>query len=95
MGNETSAPRDAPSELPDDSGAELPADLEALVTCESPSADLAAVARSAEVVAAIGARRFGLGPLDEAAVGGASDGITDLLVDDQVSERATVGAGRS
>ena len=62
MSNETSAPRDAPAEVPDGSLAELLADLEALVTCESPSADLAAVARSAEVVAAIGARRLGMAP---------------------------------
>jgi glutamate carboxypeptidase len=62
MGNETSGPRDAPAEVPDGSLAELLADLEALVTCESPSADLAAVARSAEVVAAIGARRLGMAP---------------------------------
>lgn len=39
---------------------ELIADLERLVRCESPSADLAAVARSAEVVAEIGERRLGL-----------------------------------
>ena len=62
MSNETSAPRDAPAEVPDGSLAELLADLEALVTCESPSADLAAVTRSAEVVAAIGARRLGMAP---------------------------------
>ncbi len=38
------------------------ADLEALVTCESPSADLDAVAASAEVVAGIGAARLGEQP---------------------------------
>ena len=37
-------------------------DLEALVTCESPSADLAAVAASAEVVARVGAVRLGAEP---------------------------------
>jgi glutamate carboxypeptidase len=66
MGNETSGPRDAPPELaaasPAGSVAELLADLQALVTCESPSADLAAVARSADVVAAIGTRRLGFTP---------------------------------
>ncbi|TCN32284.1 glutamate carboxypeptidase [Kribbella orskensis] len=66
MGNETSAPRDAPRESaaasPGESVAELLADLEALVTCESPSADLAAVARSADVVAAVGTRRLGFAP---------------------------------
>jgi glutamate carboxypeptidase len=41
---------------------ELLADIEALVTCESPSADPAAVARSAEVVAAVGERRLGRPP---------------------------------
>lgn len=35
-------------------------DLERLVRCESPSADLAAVARSADVVAAVAERRLGL-----------------------------------
>jgi len=38
------------------------ADVEALVTCESPSADLAAVARSADVVARVGTRRLGVEP---------------------------------
>ena len=37
-------------------------DIEALVRCESPSADLAAVARSAELVAALGAKRLGAAP---------------------------------
>jgi glutamate carboxypeptidase len=41
---------------------ELLADIRELVECESPSADLAAVARSAEVVARIGARRLGVEP---------------------------------
>ena len=38
------------------------ADIEALVTCESPSADLSAVAGSAEVVARVGAQRLGAAP---------------------------------
>jgi glutamate carboxypeptidase len=42
--------------------ASMLADIETLVTCESPSADLAAVARSAEVVAGLGARRLGAQP---------------------------------
>lgn len=37
-------------------------DVRTLVECESPSADLAAVARSAEVVAAVGERRLGVSP---------------------------------
>jgi glutamate carboxypeptidase len=37
-------------------------DLETLVTCESPSSDLAAVAASAEVVAALGTARLGSAP---------------------------------
>ena len=40
----------------------LLADLRELVECESPSADLAAVARSADVVARIGTARLGVGP---------------------------------
>ncbi|AGL16834.1 M20 family metallopeptidase [Actinoplanes sp. N902-109] len=40
----------------------LLADVEAMVTCESPSADRAAVARSAEVVAGIGHRLLGAWP---------------------------------
>lgn len=40
----------------------LVADLGTLVSCESPSSDLAAVARSAEVVAALGARLLGEDP---------------------------------
>ena len=39
---------------------ELLADLERLVGCESPSADLAAVRRSADLIAEIGARRLGV-----------------------------------
>ncbi|GAA1574067.1 M20 family metallopeptidase [Kribbella sancticallisti] len=38
------------------------ADLETLVTCESPSASLAAVARSAEVVARVGTELLGVAP---------------------------------
>jgi glutamate carboxypeptidase len=41
---------------------ELLADIEHLVCCESPSADLAAVAASAEVVATVGTRRLGVEP---------------------------------
>ncbi|HEX2130097.1 MAG TPA: M20/M25/M40 family metallo-hydrolase [Actinophytocola sp.] len=41
---------------------DLLADIEELVRCESPSADLAAVARSAEVVARVGERRLGVVP---------------------------------
>ena len=37
-------------------------DIEELVTCESPSADLAAVAASADVVARIGEKRLGVAP---------------------------------
>ncbi|PXY22988.1 M20/M25/M40 family metallo-hydrolase [Prauserella muralis] len=40
----------------------LLADIEELVTCESPSSDLAAVAASAEVVARVGTRRLGVAP---------------------------------
>ncbi|MEO6510180.1 MAG: M20 family metallopeptidase [Nocardioides sp.] len=40
----------------------LLADVRALVACESPSSDLDAVARSAEVVAEIGAARLGIEP---------------------------------
>ncbi|RSM88709.1 M20 family peptidase [Kibdelosporangium aridum] len=41
---------------------ELLADIQDLVTCESPSSDLAAVAASADVVARVGARRLGVLP---------------------------------
>ncbi|WP_407935711.1 M20 family metallopeptidase [Jatrophihabitans cynanchi] len=40
----------------------LLADIEALVTCESPSADLAAVAASAQRVAELGTQRLGVAP---------------------------------
>jgi glutamate carboxypeptidase len=42
--------------------ASLLADIQALVECESPSADLAAVARSADVLARIGTARLGVAP---------------------------------
>ena len=42
--------------------AELLADLEPLVNCESPSTDLAAVGRSADLIAEIGTRRLGVAP---------------------------------
>lgn len=41
---------------------ELLSDIRELVECESPSADLAAVARSADVVAQVGSRRLGVEP---------------------------------
>jgi glutamate carboxypeptidase len=41
---------------------ELLADLQTLVECESPSSDLAAVARSADVVAQVGTARLGVAP---------------------------------
>jgi glutamate carboxypeptidase len=41
---------------------ELLADLRTLVECESPSSDLAAVARSADVVAQVGTDRLGVAP---------------------------------
>lgn len=41
---------------------EILADIEDLVTCESPSSDLAAVARSADVVARTGERLLGVAP---------------------------------
>ncbi|GAB2458589.1 M20 family metallopeptidase [Nocardioides hungaricus] len=41
---------------------QLLADIRELVECESPSADLAAVARSADVVARVGERRLGVPP---------------------------------
>lgn len=42
--------------------ASIVADIESLVTCESPSADLAAVAHSADVVASVGTMRLGVEP---------------------------------
>jgi glutamate carboxypeptidase len=41
---------------------EMLADVRALVECESPSSDLAAVARSAELVARVGTARLGVAP---------------------------------
>ena len=41
---------------------QLVADIREMVECESPSADLAAVARSADVVARVGTRRLGVEP---------------------------------
>jgi glutamate carboxypeptidase len=41
---------------------EMLVDLEHLIRCESPSADLTAVARSADLIAAIGERRLGFAP---------------------------------
>ena len=46
--------------MPDES--ELVADIGTLVSCESPSADREAVARSADVVARVGSARLGVGP---------------------------------
>lgn len=54
-----------PSDLPQQMAERLPAmlaDLETLVRCESPSADLAAVAESAGVVASVGTARLGVEP---------------------------------
>lgn len=48
--------------MPDDQLSVLLADIEELVTCESPSADPEALARSTEVVAALGERRLGEPP---------------------------------
>jgi glutamate carboxypeptidase len=53
------------TELVERFAARLPqmlADLETLVTCESPSSDVAAVAHSADVVAQLGAERLGAEP---------------------------------
>ena len=57
----TATPRDLPQQM----GERLPAmlaDIEALVRLESPSADLAAVAASADVVAEVGTARLGTEP---------------------------------
>ncbi|WP_433088870.1 M20/M25/M40 family metallo-hydrolase [Dactylosporangium sp. CA-052675] len=53
---------------------DLLADLEALVRAESPTADRAAAARCADLVAALIHEELGLGALHGIAVGGASDG---------------------
>ncbi|MFC6092544.1 M20/M25/M40 family metallo-hydrolase [Saccharothrix lopnurensis] len=62
------------------------ADVEELVTCESPSGDLAAVAASADVVARVGGRRLGAAP-DRVVVAGRThlrwrfgDGPTRVLL---------------
>lgn len=57
--------RVADAELADWAAGALPdmlADIERLVSCESPSGDLAAVARSADLVAEIGTSRLGAAP---------------------------------
>jgi glutamate carboxypeptidase len=48
--------------MPADSLADLLADTEELVRCESPSSDPAALARSVDVVARVGERRLGVAP---------------------------------
>ncbi|MFD7154944.1 M20 family metallopeptidase [Kribbella sp. NPDC059898] len=53
------SPLDAGADVVDGEVLVLVADIERLVRCESPSADLAAVARSAAVVAELGAERLG------------------------------------
>lgn len=53
----TTHPAAVASRLPN-----LLADLEALVRCESPSADLAAIRQSADLIAVIGADRLGVAP---------------------------------
>jgi glutamate carboxypeptidase len=58
----------------------LLADIEELVRCESPSSDLAAVARSAEVVARIGTRWLGVEP-------------EPIVVDGRVHLRWRLGSG--
>jgi glutamate carboxypeptidase len=52
----------ATQQLPDDLLDDLLDDLRVLVECESPSSDLAAVARSADVVARVGTARLGVPP---------------------------------
>ena len=60
----------------------MTADIETLVTCESPSADLAAVARSADVVGQLGERRLGTAP-------------ERIVVDGRVHLRWRLGSGPS
>jgi glutamate carboxypeptidase len=55
-------PADLLADVPADLLADLLADIEELVRCESPSADPAALARSADVVARVGERRLGVPP---------------------------------
>jgi len=71
---------DATPSLPD--LADLLADVRELVECESPSADLAAVARSADVLARVGERRLGVAP-------------ERLVVDGRTHLRWRLGAGPS
>jgi glutamate carboxypeptidase len=61
---------------------QLLADVRALVECESPSSDLAAVARSAEVVAQVGTTRLGVPP-------------ERLVVDGRTHLRWRLGSGPS
>ena len=60
---------------------EILADIEELVTCESPSSDLAAVARSADVVARTGERLLGVAP-------------ERIVTDGRSHLRWTLGAGQ-
>ena len=57
-------------------------DVREMVECESPSADLAAVAESAEVVARVGARRLGVEP-------------ERVVIDGRTHLRWRLGTGRS
>jgi glutamate carboxypeptidase len=61
---------------------DLLADARALIECESPSTDLAAVARSAEVVARVGAARLGVAP-------------EQIVLDGRTHLRWRLGAGPS
>ena len=49
-------------DLPPPDLGEILADVRELIECESPSSDLAAVARSADLVARIGTTRLGVAP---------------------------------
>ena len=60
-----------PSTLLADRLPELLADLEQLIGCESPSADLAAVRRSADLIAEVGTRRLSVAP-ERIDIGGCS-----------------------
>jgi glutamate carboxypeptidase len=72
----------------EDSLPAMVAEIETLVSCESPSSDLSAVARSAEVLAGIGAARLGVAP--EMVV---VDGCTHLLWRFGESERRVLLLG--
>src|SRR4051812_19070822 len=64
-GRRRGSPDVAPGNLVARMEAALPdiiADIETLVTCESPSSDLDAVARSADTVARVGTARLGAAP---------------------------------